>query len=386
MAGGIGGLIGDSCMYPLDTVKTRQQGAPNELKYKSTLKAFRTLLREEGVFRGVYGGYSPAALGSFPSTMTFFLVYESSKRLMINDMKLPEPVAHFTSGFLGDLASSFIYVPSEVLKTRLQLQGRYNNPYFYSGYNYKGMIDAVQTITRKEGFSALFYGYKATLIRDLPFSALQFAFYEKLHTMAQEYVGQNNDMGVGFELATGGIAGGLAGAITTPLDVVKTRIQTQLTDSTSAIPKPSSALLDPAAKTAQTEQPAAPSINKPPVASSNSLKHSPRTTTAATSPTHASATSSITHPPSRSTVIKQATKSYSISSSSTHTGAQAPAILTDSISHGLRIIYKTEGFAGLFSGIWPRVVWTSVQSSVMLLVYQSVLKYLEDGSAAESPF
>lgn len=45
-----------------------------------------------------------------------FLVYESSKRLMINDMKLPEPVAHFTSGFLGDLASSFIYVPSEVLK------------------------------------------------------------------------------------------------------------------------------------------------------------------------------------------------------------------------------------------------------------------------------
>lgn len=354
-------------MYPLDTVKTRQQGAPNELKYKSTLKAFRTLLREEGVFRGVYGGYSPAALGSFPSTMTFFLVYESSKRLMINDMKLPEPVAHFTSGFLGDLASSFIYVPSEVLKTRLQLQGRYNNPYFNSGYNYKGMIDATKTIYRNEGFSALFYGYKATLIRDLPFSALQFAFYEKLHTMAQTYVGQKNDMGVGLELATGGVAGGLAGAITTPLDVVKTRIQTQLTHTPGPIPsasQPSS----PSSSHASKQYHSSPSKS---YLSNSSTSPSKHTSSHAPSPSSSSLSSSSFKPPKSS-------KSYSISSSSTHTAANAPAILTDSISHGLRIIYKTEGFAGLFSGIWPRVVWTSVQSSVMLLVYQSVLKVLEE--------
>src|SRR3978361_1211212 len=77
------------------------------------------------------------------------------------------------SGFIADLAASVVYVPSEVLKTRLQLQGRYNNPYFKSGYNYRGTMDAARTIVRNEGFGALFHGYQATLYRDLPFSALQ---------------------------------------------------------------------------------------------------------------------------------------------------------------------------------------------------------------------
>lgn len=334
-------------MYPLDTVKTRQQGAPNELKYRSTTRAFLNLAREEGIFRGLYGGYSPAALGSFPATLTFFLVYESSKRLFINDWNIPEPVAHFTSGWLGDLASSVVYVPSEVLKTRLQLQGRYNNPHFYSGYNYKGMIDAARTIARVEGPGALFYGYKATLIRDLPFSALQFAFYEKLHDMAQEHVGHHNDMGVGLELATGAIAGGLAGAITTPLDVVKTRIQTQHNDGGNSS----------SSSCSTTTKPISP---KAPLGTGSS--HS----TGNSFPSNASSASS--------------TKSYSSLSTNTRSASNAPAILTDSITNGLRIIYKTEGIAGLFSGIWPRIVWTSVQSSVMLFVYQTTLKYLEDGS------
>src|SRR5579859_5064651 len=90
-----------------------------------------------------------------------------------------------SQGLLADLAASFVYVPSEVLKTRLQLQGRYNNPFFRSGYNYKSTAHAAHTIVRNEGFSALFYGYKATIFRDLPFSALQFTFYEQGQTWAR---------------------------------------------------------------------------------------------------------------------------------------------------------------------------------------------------------
>lgn len=350
-------------MYPLDTVKTRQQGAPNEIKYRSTPRAFLNLTREEGVFRGLYGGYLPAALGSFPATLTFFLTYEWTKRAFINDLGVPESVAYFTSGLLGDLASSFIYVPSEVLKTRLQLQGRHNNPYSVSGYNYKGMADAFKTISRVEGYGALFHGYKATMIRDLPFSALQFAFYEKFHSWAQTYVGANKDMGVGLELLTGGVAGGLSGAITTPLDVVKTRIQTQSSDPVPESSSPHSA-----------SSPHSQHNTKSSVHSSNSGKaftlHPQSTSTE-------SSNNNSNHSPAGSK------KPYTISSSSTHTASKAPAILTDSTFQGLRIIYKTEGFGGLFSGIGPRLVWTSVQSSVMLLTYQSVLKYLEENNRCQ---
>jgi hypothetical protein len=61
----------------------------------------------------------------------------------------------------------------------MQLQGRYNNPSFVSGYNYKNTWHALQMIIKHDGFAALYQGYRATLMRDVPFSALQFAFYGK---------------------------------------------------------------------------------------------------------------------------------------------------------------------------------------------------------------
>lgn len=222
---------------------------------------------------------------------------------------------------MADLAASVVYVPSEVLKTRLQLQGRYNNPFFKSGYNYKSTPDAFRTIIRQEGFAALFSGYKATLFRDLPFSALQFAFYEQEQKYAKQWSG-GKDIGLALEVLTATTAGGLAGVCTCPLDVVKTRIQTQ--------------------------QPSHPSP-QPPAASTE----------------HTSA-------PAR-------TQARYISTSSPSTSVPrpgAPTIDTSSILTGLRMIYASEGILGWFRGVGPRLVWTSVQSGTMLVLYQVLLKQM----------
>jgi hypothetical protein len=218
LAGGLGGSTGDMLMHSLDTVKTRQQGAPTALKYATTPQAYRTIFLEEGLFRGLYSGVTPAFMGSLPGTVIFFGTYEYSKRYLI-DSGCPDGLAYLAGGFIGDLFASFVYVPSEVLKTRLQLQGRHNNPHFMSGYNYRGTLDAARTIVRVEGPAALFYGYKATIMRDLPFSALQFAFYEQFRERAKMYKGPGNDLGLGLEIGTGAMAGGLAGVITCPLGI-----------------------------------------------------------------------------------------------------------------------------------------------------------------------
>ncbi|ODQ63285.1 mitochondrial carrier, partial [Nadsonia fulvescens var. elongata DSM 6958] len=331
-------------MHSLDTVKTRQQGATHAVKYNSMLRAYWTIFREEGVFRGLYGGYTPAVLGSFPGTFLFFVTYESCKRTLINadgaafGGYLPATFAHLMAGFLGDLASSVVYVPSEVLKTRLQLQGRYNNTHFKSGYNYKGLIDAVRTIVRNEGPKALFYGYKETLYRDLPFSALQFAFYEQFHSLAQVWVGKNNDMGIGLELVTGAAAGGLAGTITTPLDVLKTRVQTQIN-----IPKPNNNVKPTSGINSSTTHSSASSSSSLSSSASHTVIKSP--TSSSSSPP---ASSSASLPSSSST-----TKSYSTLSPGTPHKPQS-IILTKSIWSGLGIIWKTEGISGIFSGVGPR--------------------------------
>ena len=97
IAGGIGGCSGDMLMHSLDTVKTRQQGAPHVNKYSSTSLAYRTIFREEGLRRGLYGGVAPAFLGSLPGTVIFFGTYEYSKRKLL-DMGCPEHLAYLSGG------------------------------------------------------------------------------------------------------------------------------------------------------------------------------------------------------------------------------------------------------------------------------------------------
>ncbi|EMR62828.1 putative solute carrier family 25 member 38 protein [Eutypa lata UCREL1] len=275
-------------------------------------------------------------MGSFPGTVLFFGTYEWSKRHLL-DYGIQSHVSYLTAGFLGDLAASIVYVPSEVLKTRLQLQGRYNNPYFKSGYNYRGMFDATRTIVRTEGFSELFSGYKATLYRDLPFSALQFMFYEQFHHWAQDWK-QSRDIGIPLELLTGAAGGGLAGVLTCPLDVVKTRLQTQI-DSVPVMSQ---------------------SKERTVTDTKSGLKENPSQ--------HVQPKMS----------PKQTKRPISTSSPSTHTPTPGAATLdTESVTKGLRIIYKTEGMGGWFRGVGPRFVWTSVQSGCMLFLYQTILRRMQ---------
>ncbi|OJJ47031.1 hypothetical protein ASPZODRAFT_131955 [Penicilliopsis zonata CBS 506.65] len=339
-AGAIGGTCGDMLMHSLDTVKTRQQGDPHfPPKYASMTSSYATIYRQEGLARGLYGGAFPALLGSFPGTLIFFGVYEYTKRLML-DHQVNANLAYLSGGFFADLAASVVYVPSEVLKTRLQLQGRYNNPHFYSGYNYRSTADAFRTIVRQEGLLALFYGYKATIFRDLPFSALQFAFYEQEQRLAKAWVGQR-DIGLGLEILTAVTAGGMAGVITCPLDVVKTRIQTQQNpDSSSGSTSPS-------------------------------LRHH-------TQPTTQLSSSSSSNP------LRTHSRPISTSSPSTSVPPPgAPRLDTSSVVTGLKMIYRTEGFAGWFRGVFPRGVWTSIQSGTMLVMYQYLLKRFETWGGME---
>ncbi|PSR81972.1 putative mitochondrial carrier protein [Coniella lustricola] len=335
IAGGLGGTTGDMLMHSLDTVKTRQQGDPHiPPKYTSLGSSYYTILRQEGVRRGLYGGWVPALLGSFPGTVLFFGTYELTKRNLI-DRGMQPNLAYLSAGFVGDLAASIVYVPTEVLKTRLQLQGRFNNPHFYSGYNYRGTVDAARTIVRAEGFSALFHGYQATLSRDLPFSALQFMFWEQFRDWAVQWKG-TNELGTAVEFLTGAAGGGLAGAMTCPLDVVKTRLQTQVNTDIAPAPKPT----NPSSKGS-----VEPHISQ----ASETVK------------------------------AKEAAKRLiSTSSPSTHTPRPGAATLeTSSVITGLRMIYKTEGVGGWFRGVGPRFVWTSIQSGCMLFLYQTLLRKLD---------
>ena len=85
LAGGIGGTSGDILMHSLDTVKTRQQGDPHfPPKYTTLSDSYVKIFRQEGLRRGLYGGFTAAMLGSFPGTVVFFGTYEYCKRNLLD--------------------------------------------------------------------------------------------------------------------------------------------------------------------------------------------------------------------------------------------------------------------------------------------------------------
>lgn len=149
----------------------------------------------------------------------FIGVYEPAKKKLLKT--LPEnlsAVAHLTAGAIGGVAgcwpaASLIRVPTEVVKQRLQT-GQFSSA-----------PDAIRLIVSKEGFKGLYAGYGSFLLRDLPFDAIQFCIYEQLRIGYK--LAARRDLNDPENAAIGAFAGALTGAITKPLDVIKTRLMIQ---------------------------------------------------------------------------------------------------------------------------------------------------------------
>lgn len=87
-------------------------------------------------------------------------------------------------------------------------------------------VGAVRTILATEGLRrGLFAGYGSFLLRDLPFDAIEFVTYEQAKLGYQRIAKRELN---GAEVGAMGAAAGVATAVlTTPLDVIKTRLMTQ---------------------------------------------------------------------------------------------------------------------------------------------------------------
>ncbi|CAL0327600.1 unnamed protein product [Lupinus luteus] len=247
--GAVAGAFGEGMMHPVDTIKTRMQsqaildGIPNQ---KSILQMVQSVWQADGL-RGFYRGVIPGITGSLATGATYFGVIESTKKWIEDSHpSLRGHWAHFIAGAVGDTLGSVVYVPCEVMKQRMQVQGTlmsWSSDTMINGVAikpgaqlygyYTGMFNAGCTILKTQGLRGLYAGYLSTLARDVPFAGLMVMFYESLKEVT-EYGKQrlissptwhvNNS----FEgLILGGLAGGLSAYLTTPLDVVKTRLQVQ---------------------------------------------------------------------------------------------------------------------------------------------------------------
>ena len=216
--GSVAGAIGATIVYPIDLVKTRMQ-AQRVLIYKNSLDCAVKVLRTEGL-RGLYSGLGPQLIGVAPEKAIKLTVNDLARSYFTN--KISKKITWYyevVSGACAGACQVIFTNPLEIVKIRLQVQGNYDVSERMSAMG----------IIRKLGITGLYKGVGACLLRDVPFSAIYFPTYAHIKKDIFNYdpsdKKRRHKLKTWELLVSGGLAGMPAAFLTTPCDVIKTRLQ-----------------------------------------------------------------------------------------------------------------------------------------------------------------
>jgi solute carrier family 25 (mitochondrial S-adenosylmethionine transporter), member 26 len=215
LSGAVAGTTVDLSLFPLDTLKTRLQSPSGFLA--------------SGGFTGIYRGVGSAIIGSAPGAALFFCTYEYSKSFLSARRTVKEvttgrsadwtaPIEHMIAASLGEVAACSVRVPTEVVKQRAQAG---QHPSSLSALS--SILSQHRTIGIPGVWMQLYRGWSVTIMREVPFTVIQFPLWESMKAYRRRTVGRDKDNAVESAIF-GSAAGAIAAGITTPLDVLKTRM------------------------------------------------------------------------------------------------------------------------------------------------------------------
>jgi len=252
VAGSIAGVTEHSFMFPFDTMKTIMQvrnapaGAGGSAPAMAAsewgvIPAFAQMAEQQGM-RRLWRGVQTMFTGCIPAHSAYFTIYESCKPVFgrwlagaphepaaaeagdeavaavaaaTAAVPVPPREAALAAGAavaLGTMVHDLVMTPMDVCKQRLQL-----------GYHKNSVYDCACAIMRQEGARAFVISYPTTVVMNIPYALVMGTTNEAIRNT----IDPSGHLSVGGYFAAGATAGIVAAAATNPLDVVKTRLQTQ---------------------------------------------------------------------------------------------------------------------------------------------------------------
>jgi solute carrier family 25 (mitochondrial adenine nucleotide translocator), member 4/5/6/31 len=136
------------------------------------------------------------------------------------------------SGGTAAAVSKTAVAPIERVKLLLQVQDASTT--ITADKRYKGIVDVLTRVPKEQGFTALWRGNLANVIRYFPTQALNFAFKDTIKGLFPKY-NQNTEFWkfFGTNLASGGLAGASSLCFVYPLDFARTRLAADVGKGTS---------------------------------------------------------------------------------------------------------------------------------------------------------
>ncbi|XP_071082683.1 solute carrier family 25 member 3-like [Haliotis cracherodii] len=223
---GFGGILScgitHTAVVPLDLVKCRIQVDPE--KYGSIVKGFRVTLAEGGT-RALGKGWAPTFIGYSMQGLCKFGFYEVFKIFYSGLMGEENTYLWRTSLYLAASASAEFFAdialcPMEAVKVRIQTQPGWSNT----------LREGFPRILREEGVGGLYKGLVPLWARQIPYTMMKFACFERTVEALYKYVvprpraecSKSEQLVVTF--AAGYIAGVFCAIVSHPADTIVSKL------------------------------------------------------------------------------------------------------------------------------------------------------------------
>uniref|UniRef100_A0A4W4E5V3 Mitochondrial glutamate carrier 1 n=1 Tax=Electrophorus electricus TaxID=8005 RepID=A0A4W4E5V3_ELEEL len=247
--GGIAGLIGVTCVFPIDLAKTRLQNQQNGSRlYTSMSDCLIKTIRSEGYF-GMYRGAAVNLTLVTPEKAIKLAANDFFRFHLSKDGQKLTLFREMLAGCGAGTCQVIVTTPMEMLKIQLQDAGRIavvKSPPVTSvcvvsiAAQRKLMPQAVspggpvevksptamqitRDLLRQKGIAGLYKGLGATLLRDVPFSIIYFPLFANLNNLGKK--GAEGPAPFYVSFISGCVAGSTAAVAVNPVDVIKTRLQ-----------------------------------------------------------------------------------------------------------------------------------------------------------------
>mmetsp|Transcript_11129 Transcript_11129/g.34244 ORF Transcript_11129/g.34244 Transcript_11129/m.34244 type:complete len:332 (-) Transcript_11129:39-1034(-) len=219
LAGSVAGLAEHLLVFPLDTLKTNAQcvGAcgraqgPDVLCLRAAKRLAADGIQTGSGARRLFRGVGAVTVACVPAHAMYFGAFEVVRGADAGGV--PSHATNALAGAVAVVGHDCVMTPADVIKQRLQLG------------HHRGLRDAWRATLAGGGLASLYRSLPTTLAMNVPYGCFSVAANEALKGWLTRRNGQAP--GLGGLLACGGAAGAVASLLTTPLDVIKTRLQTQ---------------------------------------------------------------------------------------------------------------------------------------------------------------
>ncbi|KAG0276670.1 hypothetical protein BGZ95_007204 [Linnemannia exigua] len=248
--------------YPFRTVRLLQQSKTSIPVSTSVFKVIKNVYKKNG-FRALFAGSAIFTAGVTTTKILQFATYDYSAQRIKEQKYFGFPIlqnSHVLSGILGTfsaIVTTFFIVPFDMVSQQITIAkaGTLPNasdlPLYVTGSNEALERPAPMTISqslraqfRQEGLRFLFRGYYASLLSTGPFFAAYFPAYEISRVWVKDGIDYMREIGAArspnpnpfppassHQFLISSIAGSIASLagvlVSSPADMVKTRVQTE---------------------------------------------------------------------------------------------------------------------------------------------------------------